>query len=507
MTSQPPQAPPSSSTSLDVAIEIEEYTVAEDDDVEEVDVEDDDDDDEEEEDDCDDDDEYEEVTVYDDAPSTRTAVVLYHHGATPLFLKIEESDWHAALKVLETESGQKQVRTWVQSTGTKATTFEWSLWRRLPLHEACRRQPPAWFVSRLLSIDPDGASQRTQFGELPLHLAVECGAAPEVVNLLVVAHWSGIAATDQSGRSPLDMLHEAELLCVEDHKVVYESLTRSQQTWDALQQQHATHIKQLQREHKLGLQAVCQQHEQDLSEEFQQHQDLLEQVQHLTLLLERLQAKSTGQQERIDSFEQVETLWRQRVETLERQHETAQLEIAGKKDEVANLARVMVQKNRRIQALETEVALLKGDLAASSAMQQQLAQHVAHTEHDLHQLVSGFCRAQDLLAAQHKDLRHVLHQRGAQNADLVAQSPLWQRQLQRQEEEQQRSIRLMAQTRNPQGGGSQSKHCDDNDEDPAEKKQDDAPSTEPVATSEEAFQSAAAAASTALQHSNSSTSY
>jgi hypothetical protein len=59
--------------------------------------------------------------------------VLYKDGATPLFKAIEECRWTEAFALLE--SRPDEVCTWVSSTGTENTTFGWSLWRRLPIHE------------------------------------------------------------------------------------------------------------------------------------------------------------------------------------------------------------------------------------------------------------------------------------------------------------------------------------------------------------------------------------
>jgi len=59
--------------------------------------------------------------------------VLHSEGATPLFLAIEETDWRQALDLAE--DSPEQVRTWVRSAGTENTTFTWSMWRRLPVHE------------------------------------------------------------------------------------------------------------------------------------------------------------------------------------------------------------------------------------------------------------------------------------------------------------------------------------------------------------------------------------
>jgi hypothetical protein len=59
--------------------------------------------------------------------------VLYTDGATPLFLAIENTNWREALDIAE--ASPNQIRTWVRSTGTENTTFDWALWRRLPIHE------------------------------------------------------------------------------------------------------------------------------------------------------------------------------------------------------------------------------------------------------------------------------------------------------------------------------------------------------------------------------------
>lgn len=61
--------------------------------------------------------------------------VLYSEGATPLFLAIEETDWRKAFDLVENDASQ--VRMWVRSKGTENTTFAWSMWRRLPIHEVC----------------------------------------------------------------------------------------------------------------------------------------------------------------------------------------------------------------------------------------------------------------------------------------------------------------------------------------------------------------------------------
>lgn len=66
-------------------------------------------------------------------PSSPEKEVIHNEGVTRLFAAIEEAEWRDALDI--SEEHPEQVRTWVRSTGTENTTFEWSMWRRLPIHE------------------------------------------------------------------------------------------------------------------------------------------------------------------------------------------------------------------------------------------------------------------------------------------------------------------------------------------------------------------------------------
>lgn len=59
--------------------------------------------------------------------------VIYNDSPTRLFLAIEEMNWDDAFDIIEEDPNQ--VQTWVRSKGSENTTFDWSVWRRLPIHE------------------------------------------------------------------------------------------------------------------------------------------------------------------------------------------------------------------------------------------------------------------------------------------------------------------------------------------------------------------------------------
>jgi hypothetical protein len=60
----------------------------------------------------------------------------YHDACTALFKSIEEMEWMDALDIVR--RSPSQVKTWVRSVGTENTTFDWSKFRRLPIHEVSK---------------------------------------------------------------------------------------------------------------------------------------------------------------------------------------------------------------------------------------------------------------------------------------------------------------------------------------------------------------------------------
>jgi len=135
--------------------------------------------------------------------SSRALEVNYRTNVTPLFTFIENCNWKEVSN--QCKNNASHVRTWVYSTGTDDPN-SWCVWRRLPLHEACRRQPPLFIIQDLLDQYPRACHEKTQFGELPLHLALGCGADADVINLLLVYNPWAVAVKDNGGRLPTEIL-------------------------------------------------------------------------------------------------------------------------------------------------------------------------------------------------------------------------------------------------------------------------------------------------------------
>lgn len=135
--------------------------------------------------------------------STETFEVNYRTNVTSLFTCIENCNWQDCS--MQCQRYPSHVRTWVISTGTDDPS-SWCVWRRLPIHEACRRQPPVEIIQCLLNIFPESAHEKTQFGELPVHLAAGCGAGDDVLNLLLSFNPLAVLIRDNGGRTPLEII-------------------------------------------------------------------------------------------------------------------------------------------------------------------------------------------------------------------------------------------------------------------------------------------------------------
>ena len=335
----------------------------------------------------------------------------YNEGATPLFLAIEETEWRQALQIAQDNPGQ--VDTWVVSTGTVETTFHWNLWRRLPLHEACRRQAPAWFISYLLSVHPTGARQRTQFGELPLHLAVECGSPPEVVNLLIVAYWPAIVATDQSGRTPLSICEDAEMLDMEEHQVVNESLTRSMETYQQMMSRHELDVESLKASHAAGLEAIRKQHDDDLQVEQDQQEKLLQEVKRLKGIIKDAEGTSSKKSQRIDEATASNQALHRQVQTLqdELKEEQARGEALSRRAQA--LEKTIQERDATIENLKKHIMQLQLDMQQIGKWQDnELQAKINTSEETMQVMVEHFCSLTESLSQQHQKFRQLMVARG-----------------------------------------------------------------------------------------------
>lgn len=109
-----------------------------------------------------------------------TLEVDYDTESTELYKAITEQEWDTAISVCQADPVQASV--WVvRHSQTDATV----LWRFLPLHSACARQPPVALIQALLAAYPDAAACVDDQGMYALHYAAGNQASYGVLHALV----------------------------------------------------------------------------------------------------------------------------------------------------------------------------------------------------------------------------------------------------------------------------------------------------------------------------------
>ncbi|KAL3924200.1 MAG: hypothetical protein SGILL_001191 [Bacillariaceae sp.] len=368
--------------------------------------------------------------------------VLYQEAATALFLAIEEMEWREAFDIIQ--DNPDQVRTWIRNTGTENTTFDWSVWRRLPIHEvslavqqccavlvcwccsltlvsvniiiirkACRRQAPAWLISELISSYPESTYKATNLDELPLHLAVDKACAPEVVNLIIVSNWRAIVTQDQAGRTPLDIIDRGELMQFEDYQIIYDSLSRCHKTYMEVQKAAQEEQAALKRKQKATFSALSKRHQEEMQREQDKQEKLLEAMEALRVQVEDTKEVCSSKDHQIKKHLSDRRRWQDDVRGLENQVAGLKRELESEKGQIKVLLYKIEQKEKEIHDKDSRIEVLSKDLRSIAVSNESdIMECLAETEESMRTMVSNQIALQKLITSKSKDLNSLLSQRG-----------------------------------------------------------------------------------------------
>lgn len=136
----------------------------------------------------------------------------YETDCSPLYKNIEEENWPAIAKFLETGywpgsffadaiPPSDQVRTWVTRFDVRTKEIRWS---QLPLHLAIVVNAPYEVIGTLIELFPQAVRCTDDQHMLPLHLAMRHGSSDNVVDLLLAAFPEGVNAKGKNDRTPID---------------------------------------------------------------------------------------------------------------------------------------------------------------------------------------------------------------------------------------------------------------------------------------------------------------
>ena len=132
----------------------------------------------------------------------------FDKNITALYEAITNCRWSEAVSIAKVNPNE--ARTWVvryyENEGGDEDDEPEIMWRFLPLHSACARQPPASVISALLQAYPDGAKCVDDQGMFPLHYACGNQASREVIRLLLMNYNDAARFKDPRGMLPIHYL-------------------------------------------------------------------------------------------------------------------------------------------------------------------------------------------------------------------------------------------------------------------------------------------------------------
>lgn len=271
---------------------------------------------------------------------------------TPLFEALMNSEWQHAFELCTPTT----LATWVQSSGTAHTAHV--IWKRLPIHEAARRQAPAWLLVKMLELYPESSCQKTQFGELPLHVAVETGSSPEVIHLLLVAYMGGVVVRDNSGRTPLQICKENEY----PDPVVLESLERATKNHELLLEQHEKEMNTLKKNKEQEIQELCKKHVSDMRREEETQLHLQQAIQEAKQNVVEMSVMLLDSQNLADSKEKETDEWKNQVDKMQSEIEQLNEEKLTQAKELHLLQKQLEERDATIVSLKERIATLESDL-------------------------------------------------------------------------------------------------------------------------------------------------
>ena len=166
-------------------------------------------------------------SVYDLNVTPSTLEVDYDKNLTELYQAITDQDWQKAIKICKTKP--VQAATWVvrhyqqgdrnenddndNDVATKDSNHgndgggeQEIMWRFLPIHSACARQPPSTFIAALMNAYPDGARCVDDQGMYALHYACGNQASRDVIRQLLVVCPEAAKIPDPRGMLPIHYL-------------------------------------------------------------------------------------------------------------------------------------------------------------------------------------------------------------------------------------------------------------------------------------------------------------
>lgn len=243
-------------------------------------------------------------------------------------------------------------------------------------------------IYTLLAAYPEACMAESNFGELPLHAAVRCGACAEVVNCIIASYPRAVLAKDNSSCTPLDILNGTGKML--DHDAVVAALNRTIAVLEREEQEWEEKMAFLQVEYKQSKDKRRKEYERVVANKNAEIEDLKVALDQENLATGGLAAKVIQTEQLVQDSGKIE----KRQQEIIKQAETEIMELkssnANRKSKIKDLEGIVRSDQKTIMELNNRVKILQSSYIALLKEEETFAEtKLADAEKNFKKLVES----------------------------------------------------------------------------------------------------------------------
>ena len=239
------------------------------------------------------------------------------------------------------------------------------------------------------------------------------GAAPEVINLLLVNYFPSIHVQDNSGRTPMQINLEADFFHIEDHKYIHESLRNADSTLVAMEEQWQAKLDAQAAQYEMQLRQLHAEHDEAMQVEKENQRNLHKQLARLDGHLQQYKEERKSLERTLSSHHVEKGTWREILETKEETVGDLIKKIEDREDDVTKLKEQLQAKSDECLGLMDRVDMLEDDLRNITLLHHdEVAVAMRRLDDDFQRIVESQAILGGKLYGQSQGLTLLLEHRG-----------------------------------------------------------------------------------------------
>lgn len=238
------------------------------------------------------------------------------------------------------------------------------------------------------------------------------GTAPEVVNLLLVNYYEGIHVEDNGGRTAMTMNAEADVLNIEDHTYVQESLKNAHSHLLQIDARWQTKLVKQAELHARNVETIQEEHAEAIAQEKDIQKDLQKQLARMEGHLMQYKEERESLERTLSSHHIEKGEWHNTLESKLGDLESLTQRVDLKDTTIGQLTTELNDKTLYSHVLEVRVDVLEQDLVNITMLQRDAIQKSLEiAENDIQHMLASNAVLQGQLQGQTQGLQLLLRER------------------------------------------------------------------------------------------------